>query len=114
MSQDDLGGWEPPPPAARVLQGRFTRLEPLSAAFLGRDLFTAAQSAPRVWEYLPYGPFPDGAAHRDWLSGVEDGGDPMLLAHCLPDGTGWRAAGVAAFLRIQPAAGSIKVGHICL
>lgn len=116
MPDTDLTGWQPPPlPLGRLLEGRFVRLAPLSADAHGPDLFAAMSGAPALFDHLPYGPFADAAAHVAWLRGVEGGTDPMFLALCLPDGTGgWRAAGVASWLRIAPAAGSIEVGHICL
>lgn len=116
MSDPDISGWQPPPvPPAHPMQGRHVRLESLSAEAHGADLFAAMAGTPALFDYLPYGPFADLAAHVAWLRGVQEGGDPMFLALCLPDGAGgWRAAGVASWLRITPAAGSIEVGHICL
>jgi RimJ/RimL family protein N-acetyltransferase len=112
----DLSDWQPPPlPRPQVMQGRHVRLEPLSADVHGADLFDAMAGAPALFDYMPYGPFPDAAAHVHWLRSVQGGSDPMFVALCLPDGTGgWQAAGVASWLRITPAAGSIEVGHICL
>lgn len=116
MAGGDLSGWAPPPvPCAGVLQGRHVRLEPLSAAAHGADIAAAMAGVPELFDWMPYGPFPDAGAHLAWLRGVEGGADPMFLALCLPDGQGgWRAAGLASWLRITPAAGSIEVGHICL
>jgi RimJ/RimL family protein N-acetyltransferase len=112
----DLSGWQPPlSPPAQPMQGRHVRLEPLSADAHGTHLFAAMSGTPALFDYLPYGPFADVAAHAAWLRGVQGGSDPMFLALCLPDGEGgWRPAGVASWLRITPAAGTIEVGHICL
>jgi RimJ/RimL family protein N-acetyltransferase len=106
-----LPGWTPPPrPARAPLEGRLCRLAPLSAAAHADDLHAAGHGDDAAFDYLPYGPFPDAAAHRAWVEGVEAGADPLFFA-VVPHATG-RAAGVAAFLRIAPEHGAIEVGHI--
>ncbi|QYK41228.1 MAG: GNAT family N-acetyltransferase [Paracoccaceae bacterium] len=108
----DLSGWRPPPgPGRPVLAGRHVRLEPLDPSRHGADLIAAMAAAPEVFGYLPYGPFPDAAAHRAWLEQAAQRDDVVFLS-LVPTGGG--AAGLASYLRIDPAAGSIEVGHICL
>lgn len=107
-------GWRPPAaPARRSMAGRHVRLDPLLPAHAGalHRAFTA-DTEGRLWTYLPYGPFATAAAYEDWVAEMTRGGDPMFFAF-LPDG-GTDPAGVASFLRIAPAAGSIEIGHICL
>jgi len=58
---------------------------------------------------MPYGPFADPGAYRDWVAWACRGADPLFLA-VSASGT---PCGVAAFLRIAPAAGSIEIGHVC-
>lgn len=106
-------GWTPPPRPGRIaLQGRHVALEPLSAAAHADDLFRAYAGADSVWDYLPYGPFPDPPAYQAHAATMEGSEDPRFLA--FRDAATGRAAGVASFLRIDPANGVIEVGHICL
>jgi RimJ/RimL family protein N-acetyltransferase len=64
----------------------------------------------RNWTYLPYGPFASLDEYRRWLDSVAAGTDPMF--HAVVDLASEEAVGVASYLRIDPAAGSIEVGHI--
>ena len=98
-------------PAARPMAGRWSRLEPLDPARHANDLYRAnrADEQGRMWTYLPYGPFDNLTSYRVWLEGVAGREDPMFFA--IIDGKG-RAVGVASFLRIDPLAGSIEVGHL--
>jgi RimJ/RimL family protein N-acetyltransferase len=94
------------------MTGRFCRLEPLdpgrhAAALLEAD---AADVDGRTWTYLAYGPFRDLPSYRAWMSATCLGDDPMFFA--ILDAADGRPAGVASYLRITPAAGSIEVGHI--
>src|SRR5262249_31981711 len=66
--------------------------------------------AHRNWNYLPYGPFLTLDAYRDWLNLVAAAADPMF--HAIVDLETNEAVGVASYLRIDPAARSIEVGHI--
>ena len=107
-----LPGWAPPPPPSReALEGRYVRLEPLATAHADA-LHAAFAGDDAMWAYMPYGPFPDAAAYAAWVDRNTPGDDPLFFA--LRDlGTG-RAGGVASYLRITPAAGSIELGHIAL
>ncbi len=106
-------GWSVPPrPAREPLDGRWCRLVPWSA----RQHATELQSAlaedveGRMWTYLPYGPFPNSDAWRAWAEGMDSGVDPLFYA--IVDPASGRAVGVASYLRIDPEAGSIEVGHL--
>jgi len=106
-------GWSPPPrPPRAPLEGAHVRLEPLDPARHAADLFAANRASDAIWTYMPYGPFETLAAYRAWMEATCLGEDPLFHA-IVPLETG-RAAGVASYLRIQPEAGSIEVGHICL
>lgn len=108
-----LPHWRPPArPGREVLAGRFCRLEPLAAARHAEALFAAyaAERTGSLWTYLPYGPFADAAAYRAWMEGHWLGSDPLFFAVVEPS-TG-EVLGTVAFLRIDPNAGSIEVGHL--
>jgi RimJ/RimL family protein N-acetyltransferase len=94
------------------LTGRWCRLEPLDPVRHAEDLYRANRldEQGRMWTYLSYGPFEDLGTYRRWLGTVAGGQDPLFLA--IIAGQTGRAAGVAAFLRVKPADGSIEVGHL--
>ena len=105
--------WSPPPPPPREpLVGRFCRLEPLNPTRHATSLFHAnsLDAEGRNWTYLPYGPFETAESYRVWVEKGSRSGDPMFFA--VVDGATSRAAGVASYLNIDPASGSIEVGHI--
>ncbi len=108
-----LPDWPPPPvPPREPLEGRFCRLEPLDPDRHAGALFTAnaADAEGRSWTYLPYGPFRTFSDYCAWMIANCLGDDPLFFA--ILDKADGRAAGVASYLRITPAAGSIEVGHI--
>jgi RimJ/RimL family protein N-acetyltransferase len=107
-----LPGWEPPAlPDREPMAGRWCRLEPLDAEAHAEALFAANAADDAIWTYMSYGPFPTIEAYRDWIAAFASGADPLFFA--ILDETG-AARGVASFMRIAPAAGSIEIGHICL
>lgn len=108
-----LPGWTPPPlPPREPLEGRYCRLEPLDIDRHAEALFAVnkADTEGRGWTYLAYGPFPALAGYRDWMCATCLGDDPLFFA--IVDKADGMPAGVASYLRISPAAGSIEVGHI--
>lgn len=108
-----LPGWQPPPhPLRETLAGRYCRLEPLDIERHSAALFEAnsADREGRLWTYMPYGPFATLADYRAWMAGKCLGDDPLFFA--IIDLADDSAAGVASYLRIMPAAGSIEVGHL--
>jgi RimJ/RimL family protein N-acetyltransferase len=94
------------------MEGRTCRLEVLDPERHADDLWeaNAADRENRIWAYLPYGPFDSADAYRKWTDGVAAGSDPLF--HAVIDTATGKARGVASFLRINPASGSIEVGHI--
>ncbi len=110
---DDLPGWQPPPrPTRAAIAGRSVRLEPLNPDMHARALFeaNALDADAGNWTYLPIGPFAAFGDYDAWLRKVAAADDPLFFT--LVDQTQDRPIGVAAYLRIDPAAGSIEVGHI--
>ena len=108
--------WTPPPrPSSEPLEamtGRTCRVEPLDVARHADDLF-AVDSLDRdglSWTYLPYGPFTTLESYIDWMQGAAGKDDPFF--HAIVDRAAGTAVGVASYLRIDPASGSIEVGHI--
>lgn len=102
----------PPRPSGAVLEGRYSRLEPLSAEAHVADLFRANSASDAIWDYLPYGPFHAQSAYHKWVREMAASDDPCFYA--IRNAQSGRFEGVASYLRIKPEAGSIEVGHINL
>lgn len=108
-----VAGWTTPPvPAHEAMPGRFCRLEPLAVASHARRLFAANQedTLGLNWTYLPYGPFNRFDDYQRWMDDACLGNDPIFFA--IRDLRTDEVAGVASYLRIAPASGSIEVGHL--
>ena len=108
-----VDGWTPPAwPPLEAMEGRTCRLEPLDLGRHGAALHNAnlLDTEHRNWTYLPYGPFARFEEYAGWLSSVAGKDDPQF--HAIVDRTTGEAVGIASYLRIDPAAGSIEVGHI--
>lgn len=108
-----VADWKPLRQPARVaMHGRFCRLEPLDPARHAASLYKACavDVEGRSWTYLPYGPFESLDSYRAWVEQSCCGTDPLFYA--IIDLASNEAAGVASYLRIDPANGSIEVGHI--
>ena len=102
----------PDPPSRQPMIGRTCRLEVLEPERHAQDLHTANMQdrEGRIWTYLPYGPFSGFDAYKKWADEVSRGSDPLFYA--IVDSALSKAVGVASYLRITPASGTIEVGHI--
>lgn len=108
-----LNDWEPcTPPSCQTMQGRFCRLESLNPAAHTEQLYAAhvTHGQDHLWTYLPYGPYANFADYSAWVESVYELDDPVFYA--IIDEKKGQAVGVASYLRISPAIGSIEVGHI--
>lgn len=109
----DLSHWTPRPlPSRVVIDGRYTRLEPLDPARHGDALFeqSAGPGAAERFRYLFEGPPATRADLQPWLDTMSRSLDPMFWA--VVDKTSGLAAGRQAFMRIEPAHGVIEIGSI--
>jgi len=101
-------------PDVAALDGTACRVERLDPLRHAPDLFKAfgQDRSGAMWTYLSDGPFASQDAVQKWLeaSARQDGQVPYAI---VPAETG-RAAGVATFMRIQPADGVVEVGGIAL
>jgi len=108
-----VAGWTPPPrPERREMSGRYCGLEPLDPERHAEPLWDAfaVDREHRNWTYLMHGPYAMLSAFAAWVNEAAATDDPLFFA--VVDPQSGRALGVAAYLRIAPAAGSIEVGHI--
>lgn len=106
-----VDAWSPRErPPRTPMAGRFCRVEPVDLDRHALDLFESSRldRDGRNWTYLGTDAPLDLESYRDWLARFGD--DPML--HAIVDARSGKAAGVAAYLRIDPASGVIEVGHI--
>ena len=107
---DPLGNWRPPPiPTPEEMAGERVLVVPLDATRHAEDLWVEFRDAPEsLWTYMGIGPFSTSEALASALAGLTDmdGWVPVAL---LVDG---KAAGFAAYLRIDPANGSVEIGSI--
>ncbi|MFC7398658.1 GNAT family N-acetyltransferase [Chelatococcus sp. GCM10030263] len=97
-------------PARAPLDGRSCRLEPLDAARHGDSLWAAVAGHDHLWDYMPYGPFPNPADFRTFLTQRASLDDPLTYA--VVDRTSERALGWLALMEIRPQHGVIEVGHV--
>jgi len=99
-------------PENRPLQGQYCRLEPFDLARHSTGLFEAYRldEAGKNWTYLPFSGFDDPASFTAWAKETCTKPDPFFYAVIDPESG--QAIGLASFLRINPAAGSIEVGWI--
>ena len=101
--------WTPPPfPPHTAMEGRYCRLEPLMPAHAAMlwDAFAAGDG--RNWTYLAPEPFEHVEDFQAYMTQSSASIDPQFYA-IVADGV---AVGIASYLRITPAAGTIEVGHI--
>jgi len=106
-------GWTPRPrPSRAPMAGRWCRLEPLDPGRHARLLFEAysLDAAQLNWTYLSVGPFGTPDEYTRWVEKAAQSEDPLF--HAVVDAESEAAAGVAAFLRIDPANGVIEIGHL--
>jgi RimJ/RimL family protein N-acetyltransferase len=99
-------------PSHKTLSGRYCHLEPLNSKQHAADLFAAnaLDVEGENWTYLPYGPFDSFSTYKSWIDQYCTSSDPLFFA-IVSNKTG-KAVGVASYLRIDPANGSIEVGHL--
>ncbi|MFV2060921.1 MAG: GNAT family N-acetyltransferase [Gammaproteobacteria bacterium] len=105
--------WRAPDfPSHEVLAGTHCRIEPLDINRHASSLFeTTADDKPgKMWTYLPYGPFDNAIEYCELLKKLTAQSDQQFYA--VVDVETGRALGVAAYLRINPEAGSIEIGHL--
>jgi RimJ/RimL family protein N-acetyltransferase len=108
-----LPDWQAPPlPPRKILQGRYCRVEPLDAGRHTAEFHAANLLEPdlRGWTYLTYGPFATADDCRRWAEQSAQRTD--YLFHAIIDLQSGKAAGMAAYMRIDTANGSIEIGGI--
>lgn len=109
----DLSKWHGAPNPERViLDGQYTRLEPLDPTVHEADLLASAQEpgGDDRFRYLAELPPADMDAFRPWLDKTSLSADPLFFA-VIDKRTG-RAQGRQSLMRIDTVNGVIEIGHI--
>ncbi len=110
---DLLPDWKPPSwPSREPMLGGYCRLESLVPELHAEELYSANQLDEQGsnWTYLPYGPFDSLGAYQGWLEQHSTADDPLFFV--IRELSSNAIVGLASYLRITPAAGSIEVGHL--
>lgn len=99
-------------PERRMLMGRIVSLTPLNPQIHGDALYNATQGENQrhLWDYLPWGPFPDRNSFDSYLHQNATSEDPLFYA--ITNNVSGKAVGYAAYLRIEPIHRVIEVGSI--
>ena len=109
----DLSNWNGcPKPDGRMLEGRFVRLEKLSAAKHGDALFGASrmEDADARFRWLFEYPADSREEFQIWMEKVEASENPFF--YTVIDKKSGKAAGRQTLMRIDPAYGVIEIGNI--
>ncbi|MGB3643815.1 MAG: GNAT family protein [Mesorhizobium sp.] len=110
---EDLKNWQPRPrPERKTMEGRLVRLEPLSAAKHGDDLFAASSVADAIerFRWLPDYPPKTRAEFQPWLEKAEASPDPLFFA--VIDKASGKVVGRQTLMRIEPTHGVIEIGNV--
>lgn len=103
--------WKAPPfPPAKVLEGRYCRLEPLDVARHLDDIWAANAGQDRVWDWLPARPPQSREEYGALLQSMVDQAGIVPLA--VIDNADGRAKGHLWIMEIRPAHGVFEVGWI--
>ncbi len=108
-----IENWATPSrPPRTIMDGQYCRIEPLDIERHASDLYAAfsENTDDRIWTYMVVGPFDTEDDFRQWLTSACLGDDPLF--HTIINTSTGKAAGLAAFMRIDPAQGAIEVGSI--
>jgi RimJ/RimL family protein N-acetyltransferase len=100
-------------PERAPLAGGHARLEPVDAGAHGQSLYRRSHARPEdavLWTYLAYGPFAEQGAFERWLGERARSEDPLFFA--VVDLSGGEAAGMASYMNVVAANGTIEIGHI--
>lgn len=100
---------ERPRPPRTSMEGRLVRLEPLNTARHAAKLYEAfARADTRLWTYVPTEP-PTSERDMTRWSQTHEARDDLVMHAILVDSV---PVGYCAFMRIDPANGSIEIGHV--
>ncbi len=111
---EDLSQWRGvQPPASVILEGRFVRLEPLSAEKHAASIWRNVYAHDEVWDYLGDGPYAREEDLRAAIQSKETGTAARFFAIIpLSAPNAGEAVGYASLMRIDTLNGVIEVGNV--
>ena len=83
---------------------------PLSADEMVDDLFAAAQSDDRFWQYMPYGPFKNSGEMQAWLLSMQNSSSDFIFG--VKHNTSNHFVGMCGYLAHVPDHRRIEIGHV--
>jgi RimJ/RimL family protein N-acetyltransferase/ribosomal protein S18 acetylase RimI-like enzyme len=106
-----LPHWKAPPfPPAKVLEGRYCRLEPVDGARHLDDIWAANQGHEHIWEWMPAHPPKTREAYRELLDMMMV--KPGIVPFAVIDKADGKAKGHLWLMEIRPEHGVFEVGYI--
>lgn len=103
--------WTAPPfPPAKVLEGRYCRLEPIDPARHLDDIWAVNQGHDHIWEWMPAEPPQSKEAYRDLLAMMA--GKAGIVPFAIIDKADGKAKGHLWLMEIRPEQGVFEVGYI--
>jgi RimJ/RimL family protein N-acetyltransferase len=94
------------------MEGRICRVVPLDPAIHTDDLWQSftANTDGRNWTYLSVDAPATSQAFRSYLDAQKQTDDP--LGHAIIERASGKAVGMASYMRVKPAIGTIEVGNV--
>jgi RimJ/RimL family protein N-acetyltransferase len=106
--------WSPvAPPSTKPLRGTHVVLRPFDPDADAGPLYAVShlpEGDPTIWTYLPDGPYESAEGLRETLAWAASADGHVYYA-IEPLAAG-RPLGQASYLRIEPASGTIEIGHV--
>lgn len=103
--------WKAPPfPPARILEGRYCRLEPIDPARHLDDIWAVNRGHEQIWQWMPASPPHSREAYRELL--VMMAKKPGIVPFAIIDKADGKAKGHLWLMEIRPEHGVFEVGYI--
>lgn len=107
----ELLDWKAPPfPPARVLEGRYCRLEPIDVARHLDDIWAVNQGQDHIWAWMPAHPPKDRAAYGELLGMMA--AKAGIVPFAVIDKADGKAKGHLWLMEIRPEHGVFEIGYI--
>lgn len=107
-----MPSWSACPEPTQARRRHHCCVGPIELSDDAAALYTLFANDPdkNLWDYFVYGAFDSAADYQQWL--VDQQASPSQLFYVITDLSGV-PLGVAAYLRLDPANGSVEIGRLC-